>query len=247
MLADELPRSAPDRRVAEVLPVERARLDRAAPERRQHAAPLERQRVASRISRRVRHLSRFEDGRNDVGELERRMEDARLDPAVRPVNDQRRRDAALVHPSLVEPERRVRQVRPRPSVAAVGVVRTGLDVGRVADAQRCTGPGRWGYDAAPTAESFGIRDRQALGARAVVRQEEEKRVRQRAGLGERRDDASDAAIHPVDLSGIRLHADELPGMVRRVPPGRLGGVPAAQGRPGRHDPFGHEAFESGFA
>ena len=175
------------------------------------------------------------------------MEDARLDPAVRPVNDQRRRDAALVHPSLVEPERRVRQIRPRPSVAAVGVVRTGLDVGRVADAQRRAAPGGWRYDAAAMAEGLGVRDRQALGARAVVRQEEQKRVRQGAGLGERRDDTSDAAIHPVDLGGICLHADELPRTVRRLAPRRLSWVPAAQGRSGRHDPFGHEAFESRFA
>src|SRR5438552_3735629 len=41
VFANQLPSSAPDRRVAEMLPVERARLDGAASERREHAAALE--------------------------------------------------------------------------------------------------------------------------------------------------------------------------------------------------------------
>ena len=40
------------------------------------------------------------------------------------MDDERRRDAALVDPVLVEPERRVRQVRPRGAVALVRVLRT---------------------------------------------------------------------------------------------------------------------------
>src|SRR6266404_7289034 len=101
MLADELPSAAPDRRVAEVLPVERAWLDRGAAEHWEHATPLERQRLTARISRRVRDAGGLEHGRNDVGQLKRRVDDAGLDPAARPMNDQRSRDAALVHPALV--------------------------------------------------------------------------------------------------------------------------------------------------
>src|SRR4029450_3104047 len=107
MLPHRLPAAAPDRGVAEVLPVERTRLDRAAPERREHATPLERQRMAPWVHRRVLDARRLEHGWNAIGELERRPNDARLDPAARPMDDQRRRDATLVHPALVEAKRRI--------------------------------------------------------------------------------------------------------------------------------------------
>src|SRR4029450_1416606 len=69
ILSHELPGAGPDRGVAEVLPVERTRLDRAAPERREHAAPLERQRMAPWVHRRVLDARRLEDGWDDIGEL----------------------------------------------------------------------------------------------------------------------------------------------------------------------------------
>ena len=49
-----------------------------------------------------------------------------------PVGDQRRRDAALVNPVLVFPERRVRQVCPGDAVALVGVLGPRHDRGIVA-------------------------------------------------------------------------------------------------------------------
>ena len=45
------------------------------------------------------------------------------------------------------------------------------------------------------------------------------------------DDPSDAAIHPVDLRGIRLHADQLPRLV-----GRIRATPA-ESDPGRSASF----------
>ena len=86
------------------------------------------------VPRRIGRARRLEDGRQHVGQLERRR--ATTSPrrvARRPVDDQRRRDAALVHPPLVVAKRRVRQVGPRATVARVRVLAPGHDRRLVAD------------------------------------------------------------------------------------------------------------------
>src|SRR5678815_280585 len=62
--------------------------------------------------------------------------------AVRPVRDQRRRDAALVDPVLVEAKRAVREVGPRRAVALVRVLRPGHALDVVAEVDRLAAPRR---------------------------------------------------------------------------------------------------------
>ena len=180
-------------------------------------------------SRRVCGAGHVEDRRHDVRQVARRVADrARLADAARPVHDQRRRDAALVDPVLVEPERRVRQVgpgacrssgrcSPAPGITA-GVV---AEVHRLA---RCACASARSSAAHQLVDGHVLGD--VLGAGAVVGEEDRSACR-RAGpvRSQRVEDAADALVHAVDLRRVDLHAAQQPGLVLGLAP-----RPAASGR-----------------
>ena len=188
----------------------------------------------------------LEQGRHDVDELERGVGDRPAGHAAgRPVEDERRRDATLMHPPLVAAERAVGQVRPWHPVAGVGVRRARDDVGRVAD-PHAVRPGAL-HGLVLERERRQRPDRQLLGAPAVVREEDHDRVLEAPGPFESVEHPADAAIHRLHLGGIRLHPAGLPFAIRHVVPRRLGRIALAQLRPGVQDALGDQSLQSRLA
>ena len=140
-----------------------------------------------------------------------------LGDAVRPVGDQRRRDAALVDPVLVEAERRVGEVGPGGAVALVGVLRAGHAQDVVAEVHRLAAARGAPRDHQLVDQLVDRRvQRNVLGAGAVVGEEDDQRVVELAGLLERGEDPADALVHAVDLRRVDLHAAQRPGAELRV-------------------------------
>src|SRR3569833_512313 len=243
VLADELPIAAPDRRVADVLPVQRRVLRVAAAQCRERATPL----GGEHRTVRVGDADRVEERGEHVGELERRGDDPAAGQApARPGHDQGGRDAALVHPPRVETERSVGQVRPGLAVARVRVLRPRVDGGVVADPQLGAVAGDRRDDVPLTAELLRIALGQYLRAGAVVGQEDDDRVVQDAAGRQLDEDAPDAAVHPLDLGGVHPHAARLPVAVPGLGPRRLAGVAIRQRRLLTENAFVAKAAESLF-
>ena len=160
------------------------------------------------------------------------------------MHDEGRRDAAFVDPVLVEPERRIRQIGPGGTVALIGVLAARHQRRIVAEANRLA------------LASFGLGDHQLIdefsrgdalgnvfGTGAVVRQEDEQRIVELAGLFERSDDAADALVHAVDLRGIDLHAAQRPLAVLGFSPRWLGRIAVGQLPVRMNDAVVDQAFQ----
>src|SRR5581483_1419608 len=118
---NQLPLPCPHRAVALVLPEEGTLSERLAFEGWQKARAFERQRRSSGFAYiRIRNACSLKAGRHDVDLMADRMCDAFVLQAAWPMDDERRRDTALMRVVLVKPERRVARIAPRNTVARVG-------------------------------------------------------------------------------------------------------------------------------
>ncbi len=220
----------PDRRIASMLPeqaaprIERLRRGIAATCCGLPAVP-----VPSDGRRRVSRAGRLDDGRHQIHQLERLLHHrAGWQPGRRPVQDQRGRDPALMHPALVEPERRVGQIGPGPAVAGIGVVRPRDDIRRVADPHRlprvCRCAGRMSVPIARMSRCSN--SGRSSGEAPLSERKMQQRVRQLAGSPAAPRDPADAAVHAID------HARHRPacGEAARLGRSRLGPRPAASDR-----------------
>ena len=183
---------------------------------------------------RVTGTSHLHARRHDVGDVDRGVNDRGGGDAAGPVHDERRRDAALVHPRLVAAKRGVGCIRPRQVVGHEGVGRPRLEVRQVADVHRSTVDGR---------HVVAMRRRRVrvlleeFGTATVVGQEEDQRVVEGVAPRKRCDDAADRLVHAVDLGGIDGHAQRLPVRIAALVKGPRLGVartdrPAAVDEPG---------------
>ncbi len=138
---------------------------------------------------------------------------ARLDH-LRPADDQRDGDPALMAIALVEPERRVAHVRPGHAVALVGLFASGQRLRIVADGD---GQPLGGFlrdmDPLPISQNL-------FGAGAVVGEEHHQRILLPPDLLDLLQDCADRPVHRIDLGGIGFHPPLVPGAQRRLRPGK---------------------------
>ena len=210
ILSHKLPFPDADSGVAFVLPEQRTARTVGRGKRRDEAFTLARQDRVTIVFPGVRCAGDVENGRHDVRKLAWIVpQAASLGNARRPVHDERCGDAAFMHPVLVEPKRRVRQVRPRRAIALIGVFASRHQGRIVAEMNRLTRPClRLGdhqlVDQFLRGDALG----NVLGAGAVVGQEDDQGVVELTGLFQSRDDEADDLVHAVDMGGIEVHAEQ---------------------------------------
>jgi hypothetical protein len=228
--AHELVRVPPHRGMTDVLPEERALGDRG------FGVPAQfRDEAVTSEGGGSRGSGRLGDRREDIDDVLRRVDDLACgDAAGRPRDDQGGRDTAFVHPLLVEPEGRVREVRPGAPVAREGVLGARFDVARIADAHG-TRVARFGRGDVRREEPS---DGELLGLGAVVGEEQDQRVVAHPEGVELVEDLAHATVQCHDLGGVHLHAALLPLGVLDVGPRGFVRVAWCRVEGGGEDPEG---------
>jgi hypothetical protein len=92
------------------------------------ARALERQDINSVESFRIFGTCHLQASGHDVCQLPGLMaENTSIPNLIRPVHDQRRGDASLMHPMLITPKRSIRHISPGDTITLIGVFRPGHD------------------------------------------------------------------------------------------------------------------------